>query len=986
MQAEGHKSKASNAKYNNIPRIHGQKSRANYVSPNGALRESLHSRNFFCKSSSSLGAKGSFYRMKSTGGDQPECDLNMDSLDQLDDLSQFSMNIPQGNTKENDLLSKTQNNSINMRSESGCTNLRSNEKLDYSCRGLVKLPSHELSSKLRYVKLSNNSLKKFPEKLCDLIFLKSLYVDNNQIENLPTSIRKLTRLKVLDVHSNCIEEIPKEIGECISLKKISIKENKFTSIPSSMGKLENLAVLDIEWFKYCIPPIRIAEKTGKIRQESMEPCIAKFKELCNMFDGCGNPTLSAFLIYFSQDSDLKSGKEPDYNRQDNRKRTILHRAATAGHVGVVKGLLNIESIDPNKLEKDQCTPLGLALRDDHEEIANILIEKEKVDVNLGGGSFGAPIHIAVSRNKTNTINKLIMRDVDINKVDFKLQTPLHIIMDVFSRNVEMAEEITRMLVFNGAKPNIKDSEQLTPLHHAVTKRHHKGVELICKLNKNLNARKKEIFNLNSTGGDKAFTAIYYALERRLIPTAEMLFLNGARVCLRFHNKYEPKEWKKTETSVRRHILWKMEKFELDLRCNRIKMTPKKMNDPNTVRSVEGEVENCFNDYTNVGDYLCKYRHIYQKNFKRKKWYFHKKDGIKSQQKILFTYNNPGIKKGDAEVEDINVDSDIENEEDRTSVCSERPARVIAGSMARNHNISNSEAFSIPESMSVNNDNHFKGPNIFLLRDQILSTTNECPNIALDAIQKLFLTDFDRTLKVNFKSVLKDIAKGLNLIKFQRAVIKTLDLLRVKGTEEIAGILESHLKKPGGKRDLSEVFAEFEERSLLRNPYTQRCLRACIKEIKDRCSNSKKYERRPYQHTLSQRKGSRKAHTRSANRILKMPVMATKFSEDVAKLNSMRKLRKKKIDLGSTMKLMSTGRNPFLQELSSVNGTTNCNNGDSSEIISMGCQQKGEHKKYLPPKGNYGGRKKRTQHARPPHSNNTFKNKPIMNNFRSNYIH
>lgn len=79
----------------------------------------------------------------------------------------------------------------------------------------------------------------------------------------------------------------------------------------------------------------------------------KFKELCNMFKDYGTLTLSVFLSYFSSDANIKFNKEPDYNKQDNRKRTILHRAATAGHIGVVKGLLSIESIDPNQLEKDQ---------------------------------------------------------------------------------------------------------------------------------------------------------------------------------------------------------------------------------------------------------------------------------------------------------------------------------------------------------------------------------------------------------------------------------------------------------------------------------------------------------------------------------------------------------------------------------------------------------------------------------------------------------
>jgi Leucine-rich repeat (LRR) protein len=98
-----------------------------------------------------------------------------------------------------------------------------------------------------------------------------LLIENNEIENLPASIGKLTYLKVLDIHNNKIEEIPKEIGACVALKKISIKNNNFTALPSSMGSLENLSVMDIEWFKYCLPPIRITDKNGKIKKDSMSP-------------------------------------------------------------------------------------------------------------------------------------------------------------------------------------------------------------------------------------------------------------------------------------------------------------------------------------------------------------------------------------------------------------------------------------------------------------------------------------------------------------------------------------------------------------------------------------------------------------------------------------------------------------------------------------------------------------------------------------------
>ena len=422
------------AKPKSFQKLHPSKVKSKYLSTHNRGERDGSSRNHHPTSSCSVNYKQASSKVEWTDGDSQEWNLNIEAIDKWEKISQYSMKIPEGNTKENDLFPKSDKNSFVLKSESGWTSIKFNEKLDYSNRGLVSLIKKDLSNKLKHIRLSYNRLSKFPEEIWDLIFLKSLYVDNNQIENLPSKIGKLTKLRVLDIHNNSISEIPSEIGNWVSLKKISLKENKFTSIPFSLGKLENLWVFEIEWFKYWLPPIRISDKKGKIRPESMQPCINKFKELWKMFEDYGPITLSVFLRYFSTDANSKKGEEPDFNKQDNRKRTILHRAATAGHIGVVKGLLSINSIDPNKLEKDQWTPLGLALRDDHEEIAHILIEKEKVDVNLGGGSFYSfPIHIAVSKNKYQTISKLIKRKVDVNKVDFKLQTPLHIIMDVFSK-------------------------------------------------------------------------------------------------------------------------------------------------------------------------------------------------------------------------------------------------------------------------------------------------------------------------------------------------------------------------------------------------------------------------------------------------------------------------------------------------------------------------------------------------------------------------
>lgn len=79
-----------------------------------------------------------------------------------------------------------------------------------------------------------------------------------------------------------------------------------------------------------------------------------------------------------------------------------------------------------------------------------------------------------------------------------------------------------------------------------------------------------------------------------------------------------------------------------------------------------------------------------------------------------------MKIGDAEVEDVNIESDLDIEEEKNSVCSENNQNTRAISKQNMQRLNTGEAFKLPPSMSVNNKNHCKGPNIFLLRDQILS--------------------------------------------------------------------------------------------------------------------------------------------------------------------------------------------------------------------------------------------------------------------------
>ena len=91
----------------------------------------------------------------------------------------------------------------------------------------------------------------------------------------------------------------------------------------------------------------------------------------------------------------------------------------------------------NVLDKDNCTPLCLAIREENFEGAFILINSPGIDINLGGGIFGSPMHLAVVKLEIALVRALISKPglkTDMNKVDCDGGTPLHQVMNVFSKN------------------------------------------------------------------------------------------------------------------------------------------------------------------------------------------------------------------------------------------------------------------------------------------------------------------------------------------------------------------------------------------------------------------------------------------------------------------------------------------------------------------------------------------------------------------------
>jgi hypothetical protein len=216
--------------------------------------------------------------------------------------------------------------------------------------------------------------------------------------------------------------------------------------------------------------------------------------------------------------------------------------------------------------------------------------------------------------------------------------------------------------------------------------------------------------------------------------------------------------------------------------------------------------------------------MHKERMVRKKLREQRNSGQNSQQKILFTISNPALKKGDVDVDDVNIDSDLDMEEEKNSVCSENKHDDCTISKQNMQMLNSGEAFKLPPSMTVNNKNHCKGPNIFLLRDQILSKRRKPLQTCLDAVKILCLTDIDNSNGVNFKTVLIDFANSLGRIGYQQVLNSIIELLQLRGDSSIIELLKKHIIREQPLDVLVDAYMHFEDRQMVNSPYTQYILK------------------------------------------------------------------------------------------------------------------------------------------------------------------
>jgi len=77
--------------------------------------------------------------------------------------------------------------------------------------------------------------------------------------------------------------------------------------------------------------------------------------------------------------------------------------------------------------------------------------------------------LAIVRLNIQIIKSLINKGADLKKVDNEGNTPLHLVMNIFSKNPEICSKVLEMVVenLNGVMLNRKNKDNFTALHVAV---------------------------------------------------------------------------------------------------------------------------------------------------------------------------------------------------------------------------------------------------------------------------------------------------------------------------------------------------------------------------------------------------------------------------------------------------------------------------------------------------------------------------------------
>ena len=192
--------------------------------------------------------------------------------------------------------------------------------------------------------------------------------------------------------------------------------------------------------------------------------------------GCGNPRGALFQAV--KDINIEAAKQAiadgaDVNAPNRYGWTALH---FTGNKEIAE-LLIAKGADVNAKADRGDTPLDLAIKDKHTEIADLLRKH--------GGKTKKELKAlldAVKNHNIEAVKKFLPAGTDVNLKVSVSRTPLH------EAARSGSKKIADLLIAKGADVNAKDKRGGTPLHFATGGNYKEIVELLIDANADVNAK------------------------------------------------------------------------------------------------------------------------------------------------------------------------------------------------------------------------------------------------------------------------------------------------------------------------------------------------------------------------------------------------------------------------------------------------------------------------------------------------------------------
>lgn len=240
-------------------------------------------------------------------------------------------------------------------------------------------------------------------------------------------------------------------------------------------------ILDDEYLQHNAP-IRFKKYIHDFLQKQNLSNDESIKKLKNLIQ---NDNVEMLKYYLKKDANL-------VHLRDKKGNTVLFKAVKLFNLKIIELLINYGAIVNCRNIKGD-TPLHIAARDFRstaQKITSLLISAG-ANVNACGHNRYTPLHKAISLNNDSLGAILIENGADINAQNINGWTPLHLATinpDTGRQRSYFYEESVRLLLGNGANPNIQDNNGIKPILDDVTTNRQELLNQLKQVNENLAAQ------------------------------------------------------------------------------------------------------------------------------------------------------------------------------------------------------------------------------------------------------------------------------------------------------------------------------------------------------------------------------------------------------------------------------------------------------------------------------------------------------------------